>query len=194
LVMLNRRERLLAAVSDAALRDAVTGLANQRLFDEQLARAVQRYVRHAVPISVMTVSVVDFTMVNDTLGYPVGNELLRSVGERIRADLRPDDTVARMGGDEFAILVEDRSDVAAQLASRFARSFDEPLEIKDHLLNVHLSIGVASAESHLAVSRPKPGDLLKQAHAARYSAQQASSTDVRIFTPDMDARLGKYPA
>jgi diguanylate cyclase len=183
LVLLDRKQQLFTAVSDAARRDAVTGLANQRLFDEQLARAVQRYVRHAVPISVMAVRVVDFTTINDTLGYPVGDELLRSAGERIRANLRAGDTVARMGGDEFAILVEDRSEVAAQLAWRFARSFDEPLQIKDHLLNVHLSIGVASAESHLAVGRPKPGDLLKQADAARYSAQQASSTDVRISRP-----------
>jgi diguanylate cyclase len=193
LVMLNRRERLLAAVSDAALRDAVTGLANQRLFDEQLARAVQRYVRHAVPISVMTVSVVDFTMVNDTLGYPVGDELLRSVGERIRANLRAGDTVARMGGDEFAILLEDRSEVAAELAWRFAKSFDEPLEIKGHRLNVHLSIGVASTPLHPGATLT-PAGLLLQADAARHSAQQASSTDVRIFTPDMDAPLGSHLA
>jgi diguanylate cyclase len=192
-VMLGRRQRLLAAVSDAARRDTVTGLANQRLFDEQLARAVQRYVRHAVPISVMTVSVVDFTMVNDTLGYPVGDELLRSVGERIRADLRSGDTIARMSGDEFAILVEDRSDVAAELAWRFAKSFDGPLEIKDHRLNVHLSIGVASSPLHPGATLT-PADLLTQADTARHSAQQASSTDVRIYTPDMDAQIGNHPA
>jgi diguanylate cyclase len=189
LVILNRKERLVAAMSDAALRDTVTGLANRRLFDEQLARAVQRYVRHAVPVSVITVSVVDFTMVNDTLGYPVGDELLRSVGERIRANLRRGDTVARMTGDEFAILVEDRSDVAAQLAWGFAKSFDKPLEIKGHRLNVHLSIGVASTPLYPGATL-RPAGLLQQADTARHSAQQASSTDVRIFTPDMDAQLG----
>jgi diguanylate cyclase len=194
LALVNRKQRLLTAVSDAARRDTVTGLANQKLFDEGLAHAVQRYVRHAVPVSVATVSIVDFTMVNDTLGYAVGDELLCSVGERIRANLRPRDTVARMSGDEFAILVEDRSDVAAQLAWGFAKSFDdEPLRIKDHRLNVHLSIGVASTPSYLSPTLT-PADLLMQADAARHSAQQASSTDVRIFTPDMYAQIGSHPA
>jgi EAL domain-containing protein (putative c-di-GMP-specific phosphodiesterase class I) len=97
-----------------------------------------------------------------------------------------------MNGDEFAILVEDRPEVAARLARRLALSFDQPLYLENHRLHVHLNIGVASAPSTPG-SALTPGELLEQADAARNWAQQASSTNVQIFTPDMDARLGKHP-
>ena len=122
-------------MSDAALRDPLTGLANQRLFDDRLAHALRLHVQHSVPVSVFTVSVNDFKLVNDTLGYGVGDELLRGVGERIQANVDDSHTVARMSGDEFAVLVEDRPDVAAQVANGLARSFEEPMDIEDHRLD-----------------------------------------------------------
>jgi diguanylate cyclase (GGDEF)-like protein len=88
------------------------------LLDERLAHAVQLHVRLAVPVSLLRVRVDDFNVVNDTLGYAASEELLRSVGARIQASVRAGDTVARMGGDEFAILVEDRPEVAAQVGKR----------------------------------------------------------------------------
>ncbi|KLO33963.1 hypothetical protein ABW17_27380 [Mycobacterium nebraskense] len=191
--LLDRKQRLLVAVSDAALRDPLTGLANQRLFDDRLAHALRLHVLHSVPVSVLTVSVDDFKLVNDTLGYEVGDELLRGVGGRIQANVDDSHTVARMSGDEFAILVEDRPDVAVQVAKGIARSFEEPVDIDDHRLDVSLSIGVASAGSEL-VTALTPGDLLKQADAARSFARRASSTNVRTFTPEMDAQLGEAPA
>ena len=193
MLLLDRKQRLLLAVSDAALRDPLTGLANQRLFDDRLAHALRLHVQHSVPVSVFTVSVNDFKLVNDTLGYGVGDELLRGVGERIQANVDDSHTVARMSGDEFAVLVEDRPDVAAQVANGLARSFEEPMDIEDHRLDVRLSIGVASAGSQL-VATATPDDLLKQADAARSCAQLASSTNVRTFTPEMDARLGEARA
>jgi diguanylate cyclase (GGDEF)-like protein len=192
LLLLDRKGRLLTALSDAALRDPLTGLANQRLFGERLAHAVRLHLYHAVPVSVIALSVSDFKMVNDTLGYAVGDELLRSVGERLQANIRSNDSVARMNGDEFAILVEDRPEVAARVARGLAQSFDEPLDLENHRLHVHLNIGVASAASKPG-SALTPDELLEQADAARSWAQQASSNKVQIFTPDMDARLGKHP-
>jgi diguanylate cyclase (GGDEF)-like protein len=193
LLLLDRKGRLLTAVSDAALRDPVTGLANQRLFDDRLAHAVLLHVHHAVPVSVLTVSVDDFKLVNDTLGYAVGDELLRSVAGRIQANVRANHTVARISGDEFAILVEDRPQVAVRLAEGVARSFDEPLTIKDHRIDIRLSIGVASAPYELGAGLAS-GLLVKQADAARHRAQLASSTNVRTYTPDMDAELDEAPA
>ncbi|ORW25259.1 hypothetical protein AWC17_02060 [Mycobacterium nebraskense] len=193
ILLLDRKQRLLVAVSDAALRDPLTGLANHRLFDDRLAHALRLHVLHSVPVSVLTVSVDDFKLVNDTLGYEVGDELLRGVGGRIQANVDDNHTVARMSGDEFAILVEDRPDVAVQVAKGIARSFEEPVDIDDHRLDVSLSIGVASAGSEL-VTALTPGDLLKQADAARSFARRASSTNVRTFTPEMDAQLGEAPA
>jgi len=192
-LVLSRKRRLLAAVSDAARRDAVTGLANRRFFDEQLEEAVQLYLRRAAPVSVIRVRVDDFKVFNDPLGYAAGHELLRSVAERIQANARPADTVARMAADDFAILVEDCPEVATRVAERLARSFDSALDIRDHRVHVSLSIGVASAGSDdRALSTAS--DLLDRADAARYRAEQASTTDVRTFTPEMEAHPGEREA
>ncbi len=192
LLLLDRKQHLLAALSDAALRDPLTGLANQRLFDDRLSHAARLHILHGVPVSVIALNISDFAMVNDTLGYAVADELLRSVGERLQANVRATDTVARMNGDQFAVLVEDRPEIAEQVARKLARSFDESVELENHRLHVHPNIGVASAASKPG-SALTPSELLEQADAARNRAQQSTSTDVRIFTPDMDAQPGKHP-
>jgi diguanylate cyclase len=189
LLALNRKRRLLDEMADAAFRDTVTGLANRRLLDERLAHAVQLHVRLAVPVSLLRVRVDDFNVVNETLGYAASEELLRGVGARIQASVRAGDTVARMGGDEFAILVEDRPEVAAQVGKRLARAFDSALDIGDNRVYVHLSIGVATAEPDDAVA-VTARDLLDHAEAARSRAEQTSATDMQTFTPEMDAHLG----
>ena len=192
LLLLDRKQQLAAALSAAALRDPLTGLANQRLLDDRLAHAARLHIHHGVPVSVIALNVSDFKMVNDTLGYAVGDELLRSVAERLQVNVRAVDTVARMNGDDFAILVEDVPEAAAQVARKLVYAFDEPLELENHRLHVHLNIGVASAGTQQGLSM-MPGELLDQAGAARSWAQQASSTDVQTFTPDMFAQRGKHP-
>jgi diguanylate cyclase (GGDEF)-like protein len=189
LLVLDRRRRLLDEMADAAFRDTVTGLANRRLLDERLAHAVQLHLRLAVPVSLLRVRVDDFNVVNDTLGYAASEELLRGVGARIQASVRGGDTVARMGGDEFAILVEDRPEVAAQVGKRLARAFDSALDIGDNKVYVHLSIGVATARPDDGAP-VTAGDLLNHAEAARSRAEQTSATDMQTFTPEMDAHLG----
>jgi diguanylate cyclase (GGDEF)-like protein len=190
LVLVDRRQKLLTAVSDAARRDAVTGLANRRLLDERLAHAVRLHIFLGVPVSLLRVTVDDFKVVNDTLGYDASDELLRNVGARIQTGVRASDFVARMGGDEFAILVEDRPEVAAQVAERLARSFDSALDIAENQVYVHVSIGVASAGSDSSISL-SPTDLLNQAEAARSRAERTSATDVQTFTPELDAPSGR---
>ncbi len=175
-------------MTDAALRDAVTGLANRKLLNDRLAHAVQLHLRLAVPISLLRARVDDFKLVKDTLGYAASDELLRSVGVRIQSVVRTDDTVARMGGDEFAILLEDRPDIAVQVAERLARSFDSPLQIGAHEIYVHLSVGVASTGSDRSPV-PTAEDLLSQAEAARLRAEQTSASTVQTFSPEMDAHL-----
>lgn len=191
LLLLDRKQHLLAALSDAAVRDPLTGLANQNLFQDRLAHAARLHIHHSVPVSVIALNISDFKMVNDTLGYAVGDELLRSVAERLSANVRTTDTVARMNGDEFAVLIEDRPEVAAQIARGLARAFSEPLDLENHRLHVHPNIGVASAPTEVD-SALRPGELLEQATAARSRAQQVSSTEVQTFTPDMAVKLGKH--
>lgn len=192
LLLLDRKQHLAAALADAGLRDSLTGLANQRLFDDRLATAARLHIHHAVPVSVIGVNISDFKMVTDTLGYAVGDELLRSVGERLQDNVRATDTVARMNGDEFAILVEDRPEVASQVARKLVYAFDEPLELENHRLHVHLNVGIASAGSQGGPAL-MPGELLDQATTARNWAQQANSTEVQTFTPGMTTQLGKQP-
>jgi diguanylate cyclase (GGDEF)-like protein len=191
LLALERKRRLLEAMTDAALRDTVTGLANHRLLAERLAHAAQLHERLHVPLSILSIRVDDFKVVNDTLGYAASDALLRGVGTRIQGSVRAGDTVARMGGDEFAILVEDRPEVATQVARRIARAFDSALEIGDNRVYIHLSIGVASAEpdEDAAITA---ADLLNQAEAARSRAEQTSATDVQIFRPETDGHLGRH--
>src|ERR1700744_486819 len=189
LLVLDRKRRLLDAVADAAFRDTVTGLANRRVLDGRLAHAMQLHVRLAVPVSLLRVRVDDFNVVNDTLGYSASEELLRSVGARIQASVRAGDTVARMGGDEFAILVEDRPEVGAQVGERLARAFDSALDIGGNRVYVHLSIGVATAGPNDGAAATVV-DLLDHAEAARSRAEQTSATDMQTFTPEMDAHLG----
>ena len=193
LLALDRKRRLLDAMADAALRDTVTGLANRRLLDERLAHAAQLHDRLDVPLSVLSIRVDDFNVVNDTLGYAASDELLRSVGTRIQGSVRAGDTVARMGGDEFAILVEDRPEVAIQVAKRIARAFDTALDIAGNRVYVHLSIGVATAQpdDDAAITT---ADLVNQAEAARSRAEQTSATDVQTFSPETDAHLGRRKA
>ena len=190
LLVLDRQRRLLEAATDAALRDTVTGLANRRLLDERLAHAAQLHHRLDVPLSVLSIRVDDFKIVNDTLGYAASDALLRSVGTRIQASVRADDTVARLGGDEFVVVVEDRPEVAAQVADRIAKAFDTALDIADNRVYVQLSIGVATAQPHTE-GATNAADLLSQAESARARAEQTSATDVQTFTPEKDAHLGR---
>ncbi len=187
---LDRKRRLLDAMAAAALRDTVTGLANRRLLDERLAHAAQLHQRLNVPLSVLSIRVDDFNVVHDTLGYAASDELLRGVGTRMQGSVRAGDTVARMGGDEFAILVEDRPEVATQVAKRIARAFDAALDIAGNRVYVHLSIGVATAQpdDNALITA---ADLLNQAEAARSRAEQTSATDVQTFSPDRDSHLGR---
>jgi diguanylate cyclase len=190
LLTLDRKRRLLEAMAAAALRDTVTGLANRRLLDERLAHAAQLHQRLNVPLSVLSIRVDDFNVVHDTLGYAASDELLRGVGTRIQGSVRAGDTVARMGGDEFAILVEDRPEVATQVARRIARAFDAALDIAGNRVYVHLSIGVATAQPD-DDAMMTAADLLYQAEAARSRAEQTSATDVQTFSPDRDSHLGR---
>lgn len=186
ILLLDRKQRLLTSLSEAALRDPLTGLANRRLFHDRLTHALRLNAHYGVPVSLIAVSVDDFKLVNDMLGYAVGDELLRGVGSRIETSVDPRHTVARMGGDDFAILVEDRPEKASQIAEDLALAFDDPVLVEDHRLDVSLSIGVASASSDIAAGR-MPGDILRQAGTARSYAKVAGTSNVRTFTTAMSA-------
>ncbi|KQY07289.1 hypothetical protein ASD37_14680 [Mycobacterium sp. Root135] len=180
-VLLDENRRLLAAVADMALRDPLTDLANRALFNDRLAHAIELRARTGAPVGVLVADLDDFKLVNDSLGHPIGDELLRSVGDRIKSAMRPGDTVARLGGDEFAILVEDAPEIAEQIADRVVQAFEEPFTVDGRSVDVRLSIGLATAVGDAEVSAE---ELFTRADLAMYSAKRAHAGS-RSFTPEM---------
>ncbi len=168
---------------DLASRDPLTGLANRRLFSEHAAQAIQSGV--TPPAWMMLVDLDRFKAVNDTLGHPMGDALLKLVGRRMSATLRVSDLVARLGGDEFGLLIKSCPDpeAATRLARRVIDIIGRPYLIDGHLVHVGASIGIGSiagVEDH--------EHLFKRADLALYAAKQAGRNTFRFFEAEMDRR------
>jgi len=169
-----------------ALHDALTDLPNRTLFEERLKQALKRASRTGRLQAVLFIDLDQFKLVNDLLGHSAGDELLREVARRLTPLLRPLDTVARFGGDEFVILAEDLDDErhALSIAARVNSAFARPVEAGGRTHFVSASVGVAIA---------RPGDstesLLRDADAAMYRAKDAGRGRHEIFDEDMRRRM-----
>ncbi len=170
-----------------ARHDALTGLPNRLLFAERIDQAISHIGRSNAGFAVLSLDLDQFKQVNDTLGHPVGDELLRSVAERLISCVREVDTVSRLGGDEFAILQYDleKPEQAAGLARRIVEVLSAPYEIEAQRVTISVSIGISVA----------PGDgtsydkLLKNSDVALYLAKADGRATWRFFEPEMDVRL-----
>lgn len=176
------RERGLA---DQALRDPLTGLPNRALLDDRLAQAIRTAERQEVPCALLMLDLNGFKTLNDRSGHDVGDELLRQIGPRIRTQLRESDTVARQGGDEFAVLLPPPADLVSALAAaqKVAAALAEPFVIDDELVTAEASIGVALFPEHAAT-----GDALRRAaDVAMYTAKRFGQR-IAVFDADQDLR------
>ena len=176
-----------ARADEMARLDPLTGLPNRLMLRERLAEAVARLVRTGEAFAVLLIDLDRFKPVNDTLGHPIGDALLEKVADRLRSTVRPTDTVARIGGDEFVILqtgVREAADTQA-LARRVVDLIGRTYMVEGHLLTIGASVGAALA----------PGDgveadkLLKNADLALYRAKLDGRGTYRFFEPEMDARM-----
>lgn len=175
--------RLLAAAADQALRDPLTGLANRTLFHDRLTHAMMLRSRDDRSVTVVSLDLDDFKLVNDSLGHPAADSLLVHVGRRLTDSVRPGDTVARAGGDEFALLLEGSADDSCLIAQQVAEAFNKPFVVDGQEMLVRPSIGVAVAsgdEPDLA-----PETLVKRADVAMYAAKRSRSPEVQVFHAEM---------
>lgn len=160
-------------IMDLAYRDALTGLPNRALFSDRLGQAVAAARRTGAPLAILILDLDRFKYVNDTLGHPLGDALLKGVAGRLTAVMkRETDLVARLGGDEFAILLPSADvDDARKVAHAILRTLEEPLSLDGHIVDVHASIGIASFPEH----GDDLDDLVRRADVAMYLAKRNNS-------------------
>ena len=182
-VVVRQNQRLLKLVGDQALRDTLTGLANRDLFNDRLMHAVQLHESDNQSVAVLSMDLDDFKLVNDSLGHPAGDALLVQAAERLLGCVRTSDTVARVGGDEFAVLMEGLPELSRLVAHRVVAAFQEPFVIDGQQLLMRPSVGLAVASA--ANPDLSAELLLKQADVAMYSAKRSKSGGLHTFTPDM---------
>ncbi len=182
-MVVRQNQRLLKLVADQAMRDTLTGLANRDLFHDRLIHAVQLHQNDNQSVAVLSMDLDDFKLVNDSLGHPAGDTLLTQAAERLEGCVRTSDTVARVGGDEFAVLMEGLPELSRLVAHRVVSAFEEPFVIDGQQLLVRPSVGLAVASS--ANPDLSADQLLKQADVAMYSAKRSKAGGLHTFTPDM---------
>ena len=170
----------------SARSDALTGLANRMLLNERLGAACSAAKWRKSELAILFIDLDGFKEINDTLGHSVGDLLLQSVAQRLRALTRAEDEVARTGGDEFVILLEDPVCVdAAATAQRIVDAFREPLQVGGRTLCMSLSIGVA----RFPVDGTDGETLLRNADTAMYQAKRLQSGSYRLFEASMHDSL-----
>jgi diguanylate cyclase (GGDEF)-like protein len=173
-----------ALFAHQARHDPLTALPNRALLVEQLQGELARATRRREPVLLLWLDLDDFKVVNDSLGHQAGDQLLLAVGERLRACLRPGDTPARMGGDEFTVLLADVPSLqeAIQVAERVGKELQAPFEVAGHQVVVHASIGIAeSVPGHTTAT-----ELLRNADIAMYEAKKLGKGQYQVFVPGMD--------
>ncbi len=178
-----------------AMRDSLTGLCNRELFEKRVTAALPNgEPAGEAPagengrrdLAVMLIDLDRFKTVNDTLGHPIGDALLRLVAKRLLSLVRQDDLVARLGGDEFAILVSPSLGQGAMeiLARRIVDVIGRPYLVDGHLVNVGASIGIAVSPRH----GRDYNQLMRSADLALYSVKNAGRSSYQVFEPTMDVR------
>ncbi len=183
---IDERKQLEEQLRQAALYDTLTGLPNRRLFLERLSWAVERsHRRDDAGFAVVFLDLDGFKLINDSLGHLMGDQLLETVGERLREGLRSVDTASRFGGDEFAVLLDGlQPEAVLSIVERIQERIAAPVLLGKHEVAVTASIGIALSQTGYDSAE----DVLRDADIAMYHAKEAERGTASVFDPVMHLR------
>ena len=186
---ISERKALEEELERRASHDPLTGLPNRHTFVDRLGMALLRTKRgkEGRKVGVLFMDLDGFKNVNDSLGHEAGDRLLVTVAERLKKRLRPEDVLARFGGDEFAVLLEEVEDASEtiRVAQRIAEALREPFTVNDHQVNLSTSVGIALGS---AQAKDDPEGMLREADVAMYRAKEQGPGRFAVFDPDMQTR------
>jgi diguanylate cyclase (GGDEF)-like protein/PAS domain S-box-containing protein len=184
IVDITERKLAVEQIEHQAYHDSLTGLPNRMLLQDRLSLALAHARRVGAPMSLMFLDLDHFKHINDTLGHTVGDQLLRGVAERLKSCVRAGDTVARVGGDEFTLLLCDLADTkdAALIAQKILDAIARPMILEGNEVFITTSIGIALLPS----DGEDAESLLKNADRAMYRAKESGRNNYQLCTPAMN--------
>lgn len=185
---ISERKASEARIQYLANFDALTGLANRNQLNEQVGYAISLAHRSHEKVALMFLDIDHFKDVNDSLGHSVGDLLLLEIANRFQSVLREEDTISRLGGDEFILLLHNADEyVASHVARKLLRAIEQPMLIENHQLSVTASIGIALY--------PNDGEdletLLRNADVAMYKVKQENRNSYRFYTAQMQTQSAR---
>ncbi len=185
---ITERRQMLDYVTHLATHDQLTGLIGRALLRDKTVEAVERARRHGTKVALFMIDLDQFKRINDSLGHASGDQILIEAATRLRRSVRSTDVVARVGGDEFVVVMTDITSVAdvEQCAVKLVAKLAPEISIEEHLVNVTASVGVCIYPDFAADAK----HLLKRADAAMYAAKESGRNQHQIFSEDMLKEIG----
>jgi len=176
-----------ARIQHLAYHDALTDLPNRNLSLDRLGHAMSYAKRHGQTLAILFLDLDNFKIVNDTMGHPVGDELLRQVGGRLSGTLREQDTIGRVGGDEFLIFLPELSSAqdAAHVTDKILAALIAPFDVTDYSLHVTASVGISLYPRDASDANT----LVKYADTALYLAKEQGRNTFKFFSPELDQKI-----